>query len=91
MERLEKQSLLVHGANDRTSQARNGSVSTLIAFECECGDLYCWETILLTPTDYAAFRVANKGTPLLAPHHDYARRRGSTQSVSETLRALATP
>jgi hypothetical protein len=82
MERLEKQSLLVHGANDRTSEARKGSVSTLKAFECECGDLYCWETISLSPTEYAAFRAANNGTPLLAPHHDYARRRGFTQSVS---------
>ena len=85
MERLEKQSLLVHGANDRASQAQNGSVSTLIAFECECGDLYCWETILLSPTDYAAFRAANNGTPLLAPHHDYALRRGSTHRVSPSV------
>ena len=85
MERLEKQSLLVHGANDRTSEARNGSVSTLIAFECECGDLYCWETISLSPTDYAAFRAANNGTPLLAPHYDYALRRGSTHRVSPSV------
>jgi hypothetical protein len=85
MERLEKQSLLVHGANDRTSEAQNGSVSTRIAFECECGDLYCWETISLSPMDYAAFRAANNGTPLLAPHHDYTLRRGSTHSVSPSV------
>jgi hypothetical protein len=82
MECLEKQTLLVHGANDRTSEAQNGSASTLIAFECECGDLYCWETISLSPTDYAAFRAGNNGTPLLAPHHDYALRRGSTHRAS---------
>jgi hypothetical protein len=82
MELLEKQSLLVHGANDRTSEAQNGSASTVIAFECECGDVYCWETISLSPTDYAAFRAANNGTSLLAPHHDYAHRGGSTRSVS---------
>jgi hypothetical protein len=49
MECLDKQSQLVHQANDRTSEARNGSASTLIAFECECGDLYCWETIIAVP------------------------------------------
>jgi hypothetical protein len=82
MERLEKQSLLVHGGNDRTFERQNGSVSKLIAFECECGDVYCWETMLLFPTDYAAFRAANNGAPLLAPKHDYALRRGSPRRVS---------
>ena len=74
MECLEKQTLLVHGANDRTSEAQNGSALTLIAFQCECGDLYCWETMSLSPADYAAFRAVNNGTPLLAPKHDYVRR-----------------
>jgi hypothetical protein len=78
MECLEKQSLLVHGANDRTGEVQNGSASTLIAFQCECGDVYCWETLSLSRTDYAAFRAANNGTPLLAPRHDYALRRGCT-------------
>ena len=85
MECLEKQRLLVHGANDRTSEAPNGPASTVIAFQCECGDVYCWETISLSPTDYAAFRAANNGTPLLAPHHDYAHRGRSTQSVSPSV------
>jgi hypothetical protein len=76
MELAEKQSLLVHGANDRTGEAQNGSASTLIAFQCECGDVYCWETLSLSRTQYAAFRAANNGTPLLAPRHDYALRRG---------------
>jgi hypothetical protein len=84
MEFLEKQSLLVHEANDRTSEAQNVS-ATLIAFECECGDVYCWETISLSPTAYAAFRAANNGTSLLAPRHDYALRRGSTQSASPSV------
>jgi hypothetical protein len=82
MERLEKQNLLVHGGNDRTFERQNGSVSKLIAFECECGDVYCWETMLLFPTDYAAFRAANNGAPLLAPKHDYALRRASPRRVS---------
>lgn len=82
MDGLEKQTLLVHGANDRTGAAQNGSGSTLIAFQCECGDIYCWETLSLSRTDYAAFRAANNGTPLLAPRHDYALRRGPTQHVS---------
>ena len=82
MECLEKQSLLVHGTNDRTGEAQNGSASTLIAFQCECGDVYCWETLWLSRTDYAAFRAANNGTPLVAPKHDYARRSGSTRRVS---------
>jgi hypothetical protein len=82
MDRLEKQTLLVHGANDRTSEAQNGSASTLIAFQCECGDVYCWETLWLSRTDYAAFRAANNGTPLLATRHDFALRRGPTQHVS---------
>jgi hypothetical protein len=80
MECLEKQSLLVHGANDRTGEAQNGSA--LIEFECECGDVSCWETLSLSPADYAAFRAANNGAPLLAPKHDYARRSGSTRRVS---------
>jgi hypothetical protein len=75
MERLEKQSLLVHGGNDRTFERQKAYVSTLIAFECECGDVYCWETMLLSGTDYAAFRAANHGARLLAPKHDYAGRR----------------
>jgi hypothetical protein len=82
MERLEKQSLLVRGANGRTSEAQNGSASALIAFECECGDVYCWETASLSQAEYTAFRAANNGTPLLAPLHDYALRRGPTHRVS---------
>jgi hypothetical protein len=82
MELLEKQTLLVHGANDRTGEAQNGSASTLVAFQCECGDVYCWEILSLSRTQYAAFRAANNGTPLLAPRHDYALRRGCTQRVS---------
>jgi hypothetical protein len=82
MERLEKQSLLVHGGNDRTFERQKGYLSTLIAFECECGDVYCWETTLLSGTDYAAFRAANTSAPLLAPKHDYALRRGSTRRAS---------
>ena len=82
MERHEKQSLLVHGGNDRTFEARNGSASILIAFECECGDVCCWETMSLSPTEYAAFRAANNGAPLLAAKHDYVVRRGSTRLVS---------
>lgn len=85
MECLEKQSLLVHGANDRTGEVQNGSASTLIAFQCECGDVYCWETLSLSRTDYAAFRAANNGTPLLAPRHDYALRRGCTQRASPSV------
>ena len=85
MERLEKQSLLVRGANDRTGEARNGSALALIAFECECGDLYCWETVSLSQADYTAFRAANNGTPLLTPHHDYALRRGLTHRVSPSV------
>lgn len=85
MGRLEDQSLLVHGGNDRTCEAQNGPASTLIEFECECGDVSCWETVSLSPTDYAAFRAANNGAPLLAPKHDYARRSGSTRSVSPTV------
>ena len=85
MERLEKQSLLVHGGNDRTFQGQNGSPSTVIAFECECGDVYCWETMLLSLTDYAGFRAANNGAPLLAPKHNYALRRGSTRRVSPII------
>jgi hypothetical protein len=81
MERLEKQSLLVHAGNDRTFQGQNGSASTLIAFECECGDVYCWETMPLSRRDYAAFRAANNGARLLAPKHAYALRRGSTRRV----------
>jgi hypothetical protein len=61
---------------------QNGSASILIAFECECGDVCCWETVSLFPTDYAAFRAANNGAPLLAPKHDYVLRRGSTRLVS---------
>ena len=82
MDCLEKQTLLVHGANDRTSEAQNGSALTLIAFQCECGDVYCWETLSLSRTDYAAFRAANNGAPLLVPQHDHALRRGCTQPVS---------
>jgi hypothetical protein len=82
MESLEKQSLLVHVANDRTSEAQNGFASTVIAFECECGDIYCWETMPMSLTDYVAFRAANNGAPLLAPRHDYALRRGPMQHVS---------
>jgi hypothetical protein len=82
MERLEKQSLLVRGANGRTSEAENGSASALIAFQCECGDLYCWEIVSLSQADYTAFRAANNGTPLLAPRHDYALRRRATHRVS---------
>jgi hypothetical protein len=82
MEGHEKQSLLVHRGNDRTFEAQNGSASTLIAFECECGDVCCWETMFLAPADYAAFRAANNGAPLLAPKHDYELRRGSTRRVS---------
>jgi hypothetical protein len=82
MERLEKQSLLVRGANGRTSEAQNGAASALIALECECGDLYCWETVSLSQADYTAFRAANNGTPLLTPQHDYALRRRPTQRLS---------
>lgn len=82
MEGHEKQSLLVHGGNDRTFEAQNGCASILIAFECECGDVCCWETVSLFPTDYAAFRAVNNGAPLLAPKHDYVLRRGSTRCVS---------
>jgi hypothetical protein len=85
MECLEEQSLLVHGANDRTGEVQNGSASSLIAFQCECGDVYCWETLSLSRADYAAFRAANNGTPLLAPRHDYALRRGSMRSVSPSV------
>jgi hypothetical protein len=85
MELLEKQSLLVHGANDRTGEAQNGSASTLIAFQCECGDVYYWETLSLSRTDYAAFRAANNGTLLLALRHDYVLRRGCAQRVSPNL------
>jgi hypothetical protein len=85
MECLEKQSLVVHRANDRMSEGRNGSASTLIAFDCECGDVYCWETVTLSRADYTAFRAANNGTPLLAPRHDYALRRGPTQSASPSV------
>jgi hypothetical protein len=80
MECLEKQSLLVHGANDRTGEAQNGSASTLIAFQCECGDVYCWETLWLSRTDYAAFRAAQRHTAcraearLCAPKRVYATR-----------------
>jgi hypothetical protein len=63
MECLEKQSLLVHGANDRTSEARNGSASTLIAFECECGDLYCWETISLSRRTTPRFELQTTAPP----------------------------
>ena len=82
MGRLEDQSLLVHGGNDRTCEAQDGSASTLIEFECECGDVSCWETLSLSRAEYAAFRAANNGTPLLAPRHDYALRRGRTQRGS---------
>jgi predicted NBD/HSP70 family sugar kinase len=82
MECLEKQSLLVHGANERAGELPNGSPSALIAFQCECGDKYCWETLSLSRVDYAAFRAANNGTPLLAARHDYALRRGCTQRLA---------
>jgi hypothetical protein len=76
---LEKHSRLVHGVNDRMSAAHDGSASTLVAFQCECGDVYCWETVSLSRADYGAFRAANNGTPLLAPHH---LRHGHSQRVS---------
>ncbi len=75
MERLQEQSLLLHGVNDRTCEAKTNLASVLIEFACECGDVSCWETMSLSPVDYAAFRAANNGTPLLAPKHDYAHRR----------------
>jgi hypothetical protein len=85
MELLEKQSLLVREANDRTSKAQTGSASALIAFECECGDLYCWETVSLSQADYTAFRAAENGGPLLTAHHDYALRQGHTDRVSPSV------
>jgi hypothetical protein len=89
MGRLEDQSLLVHGDNDRTCEAQNGSASTLIEFECECGDVSRWETLSLSATDYAAFPSGEQRRPASRAEHDYARRSGSTRRAgdgAETIR-----
>jgi hypothetical protein len=85
MEDLRDQSLLLHGVNDRTCEAQMSFGSVLIEFACECGDVSCWETMPLSPPDYAAFRAVNNGTPLLAPKHDYVRRSEALRRVSPII------
>jgi hypothetical protein len=53
--------------NQRAVHRFQGAADDQIEFACECGDVACFETVALTPSDYYGFCAS--GDFLLAPGH----------------------
>ena len=58
---------LMRQLNQRAVQRFQGAAGDQIEFACECGDVACFETMALTPSDY--YKLCASGDFLLAPGH----------------------